>query len=122
MQFHPEVLHTENGTKMLSNFVYNVCGCAGTWKMDSFVEQTVKELKAKIGTGKVLCALSGGVDTLNPQCAEVAFLLFAVAISVGQTFFPSVFGDGPDVAAAAKVAACKFQDFFTASTRCYVVY
>ena len=41
VQFHPEVLHTENGTKMLSNFVYNVCGCAGTWKMDSFVEQTV---------------------------------------------------------------------------------
>ena len=63
VQFHPEVLHTENGTKMLSNFVYNVCGCAGTWKMDSFVEQTVKELKAKIGTGKVLCALSGGVDS-----------------------------------------------------------
>ena len=43
--------------------MYNVCGCAGTWKMDSFVEQTVKELKAKIGTGKVLCALSGGVDS-----------------------------------------------------------
>ena len=63
VQFHPEVLHTENGTKMLSNFVYNVCGCAGTWKMDSFVEQTVKELKARIGSGKVLCALSGGVDS-----------------------------------------------------------
>lgn len=63
VQFHPEVLHTENGTKMLSNFVYNVCGCAGTWKMDSFVEQTVKELKDRIGDGKVLCALSGGVDS-----------------------------------------------------------
>ena len=55
--------HTENGTKMLSNFVYNVCGCAGTWKMDSFVEQTVAELKERIGDGKVLCALSGGVDS-----------------------------------------------------------
>jgi len=63
VQFHPEVLHTENGTKMLSNFVYNVCGCAGTWKMDSFVEQTVAELKERIGDGKVLCALSGGVDS-----------------------------------------------------------
>ena len=63
VQFHPEVLHTENGIKILSNFVYNVCGCAGTWKMDSFVEETVKALKAKIGDGKVLCALSGGVDS-----------------------------------------------------------
>ena len=51
------------GFKMLSNFVYNVCGCAGTWKMDSFVEETVKELKERIGSGKVLCALSGGVDS-----------------------------------------------------------
>ncbi len=63
VQFHPEVLHTDNGTKMLSNFVYNACGCAGTWKMDSFVEQTVQALKSKIGGGKVLCALSGGVDS-----------------------------------------------------------
>ena len=63
VQFHPEVLHTENGTRMLHNFVYKVCGCAGTWKMDSFVEQAVQALRAKIGNGKVLCALSGGVDS-----------------------------------------------------------
>lgn len=63
VQFHPEVLHTDNGTKMLHNFVYKVCGCAGTWKMGSFVEHTVAALKKKIGSGKVLCALSGGVDS-----------------------------------------------------------
>lgn len=63
MQFHPEVLHTENGTKILHNFVYKVCGCAGTWKMDSFVEHSVNALREKIGNGKVLCALSGGVDS-----------------------------------------------------------
>ncbi|MGM9521068.1 MAG: glutamine-hydrolyzing GMP synthase [Oscillospiraceae bacterium] len=63
LQFHPEVLHTDNGTKMLHNFVYNVCGCSGDWKMDSFVEQTVTALREKIGSGKVLCALSGGVDS-----------------------------------------------------------
>ena len=63
VQFHPEVLHTENGTKILHNFVYNVCRCAGDWKMDSFVENSVKALREKIGDGKVLCALSGGVDS-----------------------------------------------------------
>ncbi len=50
VQFHPEVLHTENGTKILHNFVYKVCGCAGTWKMDSFVEHSVNALREKIVT------------------------------------------------------------------------
>ena len=63
VQFHPEVLHTAEGKKMLRNFVYNVCGCAGDWKMDSFVESSVKALREQIGGGKVLCALSGGVDS-----------------------------------------------------------
>ena len=48
---------------MLSNFVRNVCGCAGDWKMDEFVENSIKEIRAKVGDGKVLCALSGGVDS-----------------------------------------------------------
>ncbi len=63
VQFHPEVLHTAQGEKMLHNFVYNVCGCKGEWRMDSFVESSIKSLREKIGTGKVLCALSGGVDS-----------------------------------------------------------
>ncbi|MCQ2524446.1 MAG: glutamine-hydrolyzing GMP synthase [Lachnospiraceae bacterium] len=63
IQFHPEVLHTPEGTKMLFNFVRNICGCAGTWRMDSFVENTVKEIREKVGDGKVLLALSGGVDS-----------------------------------------------------------
>ena len=62
-QFHPEVLHTPEGKTMLHNFVYNVCGCKGDWKMGSFVETSVKALREKIGDGKVLCALSGGVDS-----------------------------------------------------------
>ena len=63
VQFHPEVLHTINGTQMIYNFVRGVCGCAGTWKMDSFVENTIEEIREKVGNGKVLLALSGGVDS-----------------------------------------------------------
>ena len=63
IQFHPEVLHTEEGSKMLHNFVRGVCGCAGTWRMDSFVESTIKDIREKVGHGKVLLALSGGVDS-----------------------------------------------------------
>ena len=63
IQFHPEVLHTVEGTKMINNFVKNVCGCTGDWKMDAFVESTIEAIRAKVGDGKVLCALSGGVDS-----------------------------------------------------------
>lgn len=63
LQFHPEVLHTAEGTKMLSNFVYNVCGCKGDWRMDSFVETSIEAIREKVGSGRVLCALSGGVDS-----------------------------------------------------------
>lgn len=63
IQFHPEVLHTVKGKEILSNFVYNVCDCAGDWKMDAFVERSIKEIRQKVGDGKVLLALSGGVDS-----------------------------------------------------------
>ena len=63
IQFHPEVLHTVKGKEILHNFVRNICETAGTWRMDSFVENTIKDIKAKVGDGKVLLALSGGVDS-----------------------------------------------------------
>jgi len=63
IQYHPEVLHTVEGKTILHNFVRGVCGCAGTWKMDSFVATTIKEIREKVGDGKVLLALSGGVDS-----------------------------------------------------------
>ncbi len=74
VQFHPEVMHTKEGMKMLSNFVYKVCGCSGDWKMDSFVETTIREIREKVGTGRVLCALSGGVDS------SVAAVLLSKAV------------------------------------------
>ena len=74
VQFHPEVVHTQEGIKMLSNFVNHVCGCKGDWKMDSFVESTIQQIRSKVGDGKVLCALSGGVDS------SVAAVLLAKAV------------------------------------------
>ncbi len=74
IQFHPEVLHTEEGTKMLYNFVRNICGCTGTWRMDSFVENSIREIREKVGKGRVLCGLSGGVDS------SVAAVLLSKAI------------------------------------------
>ncbi len=63
IQFHPEVLHTPDGTKMLYNYVRNICACKGDWKMDSFVEESIKQIREKVKDGKVLLALSGGVDS-----------------------------------------------------------
>lgn len=74
VQFHPEVMHTEEGMKMLKAFVMDVCGCVGDWKMDSFVDDTIEAMRQKIGNGKVLCALSGGVDS------SVAAVLLSKAI------------------------------------------
>ena len=63
VQFHPEVEHTPFGKKMIANFLFTVCGLKGDWSMKSFVERKVAEIKAKVGDKKVLCALSGGVDS-----------------------------------------------------------
>ena len=79
IQFHPEVNHTNNGIQIIHNFVYNICGCKGDWKMSSFVEESVKALKEKIGDKKALCALSGGVDS------SVAAVLLNKAIGKNLT-------------------------------------
>ncbi len=79
IQFHPEVNNTINGTMIIKNFLYNVCGCTGNWKMSSFVEESIKNLKEKIGDKKALCALSGGVDS------SVAAVLLHKAIGKNLT-------------------------------------
>ena len=63
IQFHPEVNLSENGTQVISNFLYQICGCKGDWKMSSFTKDSIVALREKIGDKKVLCALSGGVDS-----------------------------------------------------------
>ena len=74
LQPHPEVMHSIEGFKILQNFVLNICGCKGQWKMDSFVETTIREIREKVGGGEVLCALSGGVDS------SVAAVLLSKAV------------------------------------------
>lgn len=63
VQFHPEVVHTPEGMKMLRNFLFDICGCKGDWNMGSFVDQAIKAIKAQVGDKRVLCALSGGIDS-----------------------------------------------------------
>lgn len=63
VQFHPEVKHTPEGQKMLEHFLYDICGCHGDWTMGSFIDKQVQEIREKVGDRRVLCALSGGVDS-----------------------------------------------------------
>lgn len=63
LQFHPEVVHTEHGKRILQNFVYEICRCNPTWRMQSFIDWAVEEIKAEVDDKKVICALSGGVDS-----------------------------------------------------------
>ncbi|MBN1360419.1 MAG: glutamine-hydrolyzing GMP synthase [Sedimentisphaerales bacterium] len=63
VQFHPEVSHTPKGREILKNFLYDICGCAGDWKMSDFVAETVANIRKQVGDAKVICGLSGGVDS-----------------------------------------------------------
>ncbi|MGQ9629921.1 MAG: glutamine-hydrolyzing GMP synthase [bacterium] len=63
VQFHPEVAHTPEGRKILGNFVFGICGCEANWNMKSFVEESVSEIRKHVGRDKIICALSGGVDS-----------------------------------------------------------
>ena len=74
LQFHPEVLHTQNGTQMLHNFLYKICGAQGDWTMGDYAQNTIDAIRKKVGDGKVLLALSGGVDS------SVAAALLAEAV------------------------------------------
>jgi GMP synthase (glutamine-hydrolysing) len=63
VQFHPEVVHTPHGADLLKNFTHNVCGCSGDWTMDAFKDEAIKKIREQVGEGKVICGLSGGVDS-----------------------------------------------------------
>jgi GMP synthase (glutamine-hydrolysing) len=74
VQFHPEVTHTEKGSQLLANFLFKICGCSGRWTMQSFIKESVEQIKKTVGKGKVVLGLSGGVDS------SVAALLIHKAI------------------------------------------
>ena len=79
VQFHPEVTHSEYGSTMMHNFLYIVCGCTGDWNMDSFIDDTVKAIRKKVGDSRVILGLSGGVDS------SVAAALISRAIGKNLT-------------------------------------
>lgn len=82
LQFHPEVSHTPLGSVLLKNFLYKICGCTGQWKMSSLVRETIADLKTRIGTDRVICGLSGGVDS----AVTAALLIKAVGSQVACIF------------------------------------
>jgi GMP synthase (glutamine-hydrolysing) len=74
VQFHPEVTHTEKGNQILSNFLFKVCSCSGRWTMQSFIKESIENIRKTVGKSKVVLGLSGGADS------SVAALLVHKAI------------------------------------------
>jgi GMP synthase (glutamine-hydrolysing) len=105
LQFHPEVSHTPQGGRVLRNFLYEVCGCTGAWKMSSFLNETVEALRAKIGTDRVICGLSGGVDS----SVVAALLVRAVAEQVSCIFVDNGLLRSGEVDAVRKTFAGAFK-------------
>jgi GMP synthase (glutamine-hydrolysing) len=70
MQFHPEVVHTPDGAKLIRNFVHNIAGFKGDWTMRAYREEAIEKIRAQVGKGKVICALSGGVDSARGRRAD----------------------------------------------------
>jgi GMP synthase (glutamine-hydrolysing) len=89
--FHPEVAHTDHGTEILRNFAYGVCGCVGDWTIASFIDEATERIRQQVGTGKVVCGLSGGVDsTVAAMLIHRAIGDRLTCIFVQGTLYPDV--------------------------------
>jgi GMP synthase (glutamine-hydrolysing) len=110
LQFHPEVSHTPHGNLILRNFLRDVCGCRGLWKMSTFIEETTAAIREKVGNKRVICGLSGGVD--SSVCA--ALLLKAIGPQVACIYVDN----GLMRAGETEVVRHTFKDWFKADLHC----